>query len=535
MDLITLFKNTCNELIINNCYISIDCIHGNTLIYSIFNEKNEFIIKANEFTNYLKNYYFDNNENMYVYYLIDTNYNSSMEIKDEAKYIDEDVFCFITAFSSGTTHGYSSLLDLYLQYTGNKKVIVYKGTQKGILDLLYLFINKDNIIYLENNNYYKFKSIEFIDIKRHIFNTNTDIEQLDKFINKYIIYTKEKENERIGIFKTNNSKNLTSDGTITEYKCLKLCNLNNINRIKPENLNEIDTIKILKNTKCYITTFGTSFTKNIYYLSNNCKRIIVLVIGPEHNKQIYSRMKLSDNISIPLNFRNIKINYILIDNYRTFNLDDIPDYNFIKLKNGKLNKYIFNFDELNLENYKNNYLDLKNLSDTDLLTHYNTIGKKENRIHEYSFKDIYINTEIYLINYPDLSNLSDFELKQHYFISGKKEGRVHEYIIHENKDEKIIKLKEKIIKLKEEIIKLKEKEKENTETTKQENTETTKKETTKKENTEIIKLKEKENTEIIKLKEKENTEQETTENTEIITEKEITKKETSNFNINLHY
>ena len=115
MEHITLFNNVNNELIIHNCYISIECIHGNTLIYSIFNDNNEFIIKGNEYTNYLKNYYFDNNENMYVYYLIDKNYNNSIDIKDECKYIDEDVFCFITAFSSGTTHGFSALLDLYLQ------------------------------------------------------------------------------------------------------------------------------------------------------------------------------------------------------------------------------------------------------------------------------------------------------------------------------------------------------------------------------------------------------------------------------------
>ena len=135
-------------------------------------------------------------------------------------------------------------------------MIVYKGTQKGILDLLYLFINKDNIIYLENNNYYKFKSIEFIDIKRHIFNTNTDIEQLDKFINKYIIYTKEKENERIKqneLSKTIEKLKLPidfgKDTTLYNIECqLKT-------RYANENLEYIFIAKYLKDEKPKIESF----------------------------------------------------------------------------------------------------------------------------------------------------------------------------------------------------------------------------------------------------------------------------------------
>ena len=454
MEYITLFNNINTELIINNCYISIDIVHGNTLIYSIFNDNNEFIVKGNEFTNYLKNYYFDKNENMYVYYLIDKDYNNSIDIKDEFEYIDEDVYCFITAFSAGTTHGFSSLLDLYLQYFGNKKIIVYKNTQKGILDLLNLFINKDLIIYLDNNTKHKFKSIEFIDIKRHIFNLNTDIDELNKFISKYI---KEDNilHKRIGIFKTNKTTNLTSDGTLSEYKCIKLCKINKIDRIKPEKLNEIQVIKKLRNTELYITTFGTSFTKNLFYLSDKCKKIIVLVIGIEHNNQIYSRLELKDNISIPFNYKNIKINYILIDKYRTFNLDELPDYNFCKFKNNKFTEYVFNFDEINLDNYKNNYPDLKDLSKKELLNHYNEIGKKEDRIHSFSIKDKYINTEIYVLNYPDLKDLTEFQLKQHYFVHGKKEGRVHEYRLNEDKEEKylIIKAKNKLLKEENKLLK----------------------------------------------------------------------------------
>ena len=434
MDKITLFNKTVPNLLIENCYITIDKIHGNSLIYSAFNEKGEFVLKSNEFTNYLKEYYFDKNQNMYVYHLINKCYENGLKTKNIFELVPEDVVCFITSFSCGTTHGFSSMLDLYLEYPGKKKVIVYKDTLPGILQLINLFIDPKLIILLENNSKCKFRTIEFIDIQRHIFNVNTDIEILDNFIDKYIDYSGVPLNKKIGIFKTTQKSNLTSDGSLSESECKSVCQKYKINRIHPEKSNEIEIIRLLKNTETYITTFGTSFTKNIYYLSDKCKKIIVFVIGSEHNNQVYSRIKLGDYMSIPLKFRGIKINYILLEQYVSFDLESVIESNFLVVKNNKLIEYSFKFDSVNLKNYISNYPDLINLNDSELLNHYNSYGKKENRIHEFSIQEKQFNTKIYSLNYPDLHSMSEFELKQHYFIHGEKEGRVYQYLINHRKE-----------------------------------------------------------------------------------------------------
>jgi len=439
MDEITLFENTCNDSLINNCYFSLDTKHGNSLIYSVFNTNDEFILKSNEFTSYLKKHYFDKNLNMYSYFLINENYFKSIKLQNNYSYIDYDVFSFITAFSCGTTHGFSAFFEILYEYSklsNKKKIIVYNDTLPGILQLIEMFISDDYIIYLQEKSIYKFKSIQFVDITKHIF-VLEDIPLLDKLISKYIKYDNVPDYKYSGLFKTNKTKNLTVDGTFDEEKCNSFCLLNKINRINPEiELTEIDIIKILKKTEHYITTFGTSFTKNIYYLSDICKKITVLVFGYEHLTQICERVILNDINSVPTKVRNSNVQYIFINEYSEFNLNELENNNntFLELKKNKFQEYIIKQKGINLINLKKNYSDLKKLTDIELEKHYFEHGQKENRIHEFIIKNKYINTEIYRINYPDLFNLDDIELLYHYFEYGQKEGRVHQYILNSRKN-----------------------------------------------------------------------------------------------------
>ena len=78
----------------------------------------------------------------------------------------------------------------------------------------------------------------------------------------------------------------------------------------------------------------------------------------------------------------------------------------------------------NLNAYRKNNEDLKNLSDEELLDHYLNIGKYENRLCKFivnDFKNINLLTLhnydpiIYRNNYQDLKNFNEIELERSFY------------------------------------------------------------------------------------------------------------------------
>jgi hypothetical protein len=299
-------------------------LHGNSMMLLMINNDNKILTYSNEWLYLIKSYYPKNN----IYHDIIKTYNNILINKTNANYIDENVISFLTSFSTGTIHGYSALyhmLIVYIRninYYKNFKIIVAKNSQEGILNIINHFIeitifNKDNIIYLEPDKIYKFKSVIFIPNDYHIILTNNFYfsNSISNIIHKYIILKNTKKIEKhdnICILKTSNSINLTNDGIVSNDIANIFNKKYNLNKIEPGSIDEISLINIIYSCKIFVVSWGTAFFKNFVYISNNCRKIIVLIIGEEFIKQ-YNNFK-----DLPKKFKNANIIYKIINN----NLDE---------------------------------------------------------------------------------------------------------------------------------------------------------------------------------------------------------------------
>jgi len=309
--------------------------YGNSMLNIAINNSNNYIYKySNEWLYLINNYY---PESSYYNELISL-YNFIIN-KKNILIINENVISFITSFSLGTVHGYSGLFYIINEYLknidkfANHKIIIYKNSQNGILNIIQHLINrgainKKNIIFIEKNVIYHFTSIFFIPNKYHIF----DIElgnEVSNIINKYITpdlnnleYMKSlnlpDKLEKILIIKGNNSINLTSDGIFLNTHINNFKNKWDLTHIEPGFIHEIHTIHIIQKCSIFVVSWGTSFMKNFIYISDNCKKIIVLIL---ENSNFHKQYNNSINNLIK-KFKNADIIYKIINNELNFNLYD---------------------------------------------------------------------------------------------------------------------------------------------------------------------------------------------------------------------
>jgi hypothetical protein len=239
----------------------------------------------------------------------------------------------------------------------NKKILIYKNTQQGILDIIYYFIEKNNIIQIEEKQLYKLKSISFIPIKNHTFLfKDTDDENIysnskiyNFILNNIIIkssYEKPLYNY-VYILKTNQDNKYIkiNDVNQIDFSILKIMDDKNIIDISPnKTASEIEIMILLNNCKVFICSFGSSFYKNFIYLSNNCKLIIVFYndntlsqLNDYKDSCINVSNKYGYNYIIPWNcdltpniYKNAKIKYILYNDSNNNNIT--PElFNFTSL------------------------------------------------------------------------------------------------------------------------------------------------------------------------------------------------------------
>ena len=251
-------ENSNNVLLKFNSKLS-----GNSLLTLAVSE-NKILTYSNEWLYLIKNYY----PNNYIYHQIIDMYNNittNNNTNNNIINIDEDVLSFITSFSTGTVHGYSGLYYMIIKYIENIeyyknfKIIVANNSQSGILNIIKHFKNKlnlNNIIFLNPDTIYKFKSVTFIkNIYHNIYQNNDDfINKISELINKYIIIDKNdllyykslnlpEKNENICILKSNKSVQLTNTGTIDYNDLVNFSNKNNLTIIEPDIINEIILVK----------------------------------------------------------------------------------------------------------------------------------------------------------------------------------------------------------------------------------------------------------------------------------------------------
>jgi hypothetical protein len=323
----------CNDSIVcYNALLFVGEIIGNTLQLMSIDINNNYIHKySNEWLYLINNYY----PSSPFYNNFIERYKNIVNNKPNNIVINEDVISFITSFSTGTVHGYSGIyyilseyLKNYEQYK-NKKIIVYRNSQKGILDIIEHMCNRgaidrNNIIYIEKNTLYHIHSITYIPNKYHIIN-NDLCNIVTQIIYQYIIPDRNnieyyeslnlpKNLDTICIIKGSNSHNLTSDGIVHQDSINNFSNIWGITIIEPGNIHEVHLIHAINKSRIFITTWGTAFLKNFIYISDDCQKIIVLIIGDAFINQYHN------NYNNKLNrYKNAEIIYKIVDVSLNFN------------------------------------------------------------------------------------------------------------------------------------------------------------------------------------------------------------------------
>ena len=328
--------------IFHHCDDSTDCrdvlysikgAYGNTMQIVAIKECNKHVLRySNEWLYLINNSYYNETNPLPIYHNLADCLNSMIEKKEITK-INENVVSFITSFSLGTIHGYSGIFNIIIDYLDNKdrfngyKIIVYKNSQKGILNILEHLgnkgvINKNSIIFLEENIVYHFSSIVFIPNKHHIYDNEDFIKRISDLIDNYVAidiknveYIKSlnlpTNMEKILVMKGNNSCNITSDGVFLDNNIYNFKKKWNLTHIEPGNIDEIELIHILQQCNVFVVSWGTSFFKNYIYVSDKCKQIIVLISGSAFVGQYNN--SCANTFIVPRRYKNAEIIYKIVD------------------------------------------------------------------------------------------------------------------------------------------------------------------------------------------------------------------------------
>lgn len=327
MEVNNIFDYCLDDITCNDVFYFINTYnYGNACINMAFNNDGKLLKYSNDWLYLISVYYNSINYSHHtIYHEIKDVYNNAREMK-EIIYLNEDVIPFVTSFSRGTAHGYTGLFDILYEYLTNKniykhyKIAVYSKSQGGILEIIeHLcengFIDREKIFFIDSGIKYHFKSIHLIKVKNHlILPNNLNIMNLSNLISSYWLKPPAVINNKICIIKNTNSINITNMCFINNDVVERFCNKYNLFNCNPGlNCNENDLIAQLQNCEIFITTYGTSYQKNYYYVSEKCKYIIVLFnkslfdIGAYPDKDAHLSEWCSGY------FRNAQILYQVID------------------------------------------------------------------------------------------------------------------------------------------------------------------------------------------------------------------------------
>ena len=164
-----------------------------------------------------------------------------------------------------------------------------------------------------------FSSITYIPNKYHVF-TGELIPNTDNFIKKYLIKNSLSNSNIVSILKCGTTTNLTNTGFFQENVIVDFCNKYNVNRINPQN--EVDTINAVYSCEIMVISYGSAFFKNFMYISDNCKKVIVVVNG-ECYKNDYAHLSsivpTRHQGIIFKKYKNAVFIYIITNNDLNFN------------------------------------------------------------------------------------------------------------------------------------------------------------------------------------------------------------------------
>ncbi len=329
--------NYCDDLTeADNILYTISDLTGNTLpTLAIKNNDKRILTYSSEWLYLIKCYY----PNSVMYNNLINLYNKLYYKNSRVQIINDSVYSLITSFSTGTVHGYSGLYYMLCEYLDNYeqnkdlKLIVYRGSQSGILEIIDHLCNRDvldrnKIIYLDKNIIYNIRKIKFIKNIHHIFDNGLAI-RANQLIEKYVSQDRNDLNyykslnlnpniNNLCIIKGTNSENLTSDGIFRTDVIANFCNKFKLTLIEPSELHEIYTIHYINQCTNLIISWGTSFLKNYIYISNKCNKIIVLIM--DKSPFLIQYQSALNNNTLLTKFKNADIIYVITDNYLNINL-----------------------------------------------------------------------------------------------------------------------------------------------------------------------------------------------------------------------
>ena len=289
-NVIVYFSDTKSMKTINSCFtFAIDLNTKNIITYS------------NEYLYLIRNYY-DIHKYFCMYEDFIEYHNNVFNNLNNLISIEENVLHFIPTFFSGTIHGYAAIFCMIHEYIKNKhkyedlKIIIASNTCKSIFELINHFIcidilDRKNIIFLEPNKIYKFKSVKFIPNKYHTIVDDDSRKEVSYLIDNYLINKKFNlenasdefdisGNKNLCILKHDKSINTTNTpGTgFIKYEIAKnFMEKYSLTEIEGGKIDEITLINIINSCEFLVLSFGSNFDKNHLYIGNNCKKIIVLV------------------------------------------------------------------------------------------------------------------------------------------------------------------------------------------------------------------------------------------------------------------
>ena len=317
------------------CYNSIFFvgeIYGNSLLTLSFDINSNYIHKYSNEWLYLIDCYYPTS--CFYSKFVDC-YRNVLNNKANNIVVNDDVVSFITSFSTGTIHGYSGIYYIISEYLRNyeqyrdKKIIVLRNSQKGILDIIEHLCNRgaidrDKIIYIEQHTVYHIHSITYIPNRYHMISDEL-CDRVTEIIYKYVVPDRDnllyyeslnlpRNLDTICVIKGSNSHNLTIDGIVQQDTINNFSNTWGVTIIEPGEIHEVHLIHSINQSRIFITTWGTAFFKNFVYISDNCQKIIVLIIGEnfinQFNHCYHKGLK---------RYKNAEIIYKIIDENLNFN------------------------------------------------------------------------------------------------------------------------------------------------------------------------------------------------------------------------
>lgn len=304
------------NLVITNCFYTMTLIDDIQRFLNIGISNDKIVTASNEFL-YHNGLFYQNIDIPHPKYkaFLDI-YNNRKEIFKNPVRISGG-FNLISAHSIGTEHGYASVFSFLKTYLTkypkkDKKVLICKNSQQGILDIVHTIIPKENIIYLELDVPYIIEEVEFCRLRYSICLFNDLYKIVDEFRPFFTLKLDVPGKhiyKKVCCAKTDKSQNVTQVGVFREDEIQKFVKINNFTLLNPVDFNEIEWINIIANARELAFTYGTCANKNIPYISEKCEKITILTPKGNFTDNYYL---FKDGFDSMRRFKNAEIEVILL-------------------------------------------------------------------------------------------------------------------------------------------------------------------------------------------------------------------------------